>query len=120
MQQPLGFVDLSLSSHGCWLYKSLYGLKQAPRVWYTRMSDYLLSIGFHASKVDTFLFILFIGTDIFYLLIDINDLLLTGSSSVLLHLLTHLLSLEFKLRDFRAAHYFLEIKVHPTSMSIML
>jgi len=65
MKQPLGFVDSSLSSHVCRLHKSLYGLKQAPRAWYTRLSDFLLSIGFQASKVNTSLFILSDGTNIF-------------------------------------------------------
>jgi len=62
MEQPLGFVDPALSSYMCRLHKCLYGLKQAPRVWYTHLSDFLLSIGFHASKVNTFLFILSVGT----------------------------------------------------------
>ena len=30
MQQPLGFINSTLSSHVCRLHKSLYGLKQAP------------------------------------------------------------------------------------------
>ena len=64
----------------CWLHKSLYGLKQAPRAWYTRLSDFLLSTIFHASKVDTSLFILSVGADIFYLLVYADDILLTGSN----------------------------------------
>jgi hypothetical protein len=85
IQQPSGFVDSILPSHVCRLHKSLYGLTQAPRAWYTRLSDYLVSIGFHASKVDTSLFILSMGDDIFYLLVYVDDILLTGSNSVLLH-----------------------------------
>jgi len=77
MKQPLGFVDSTLPSHVCWLHKSLYGLKQAPRAWYTCLSDFLLFISFHASNVDTFLFILFGGTNIFYLLIYVDDILFT-------------------------------------------
>jgi hypothetical protein len=46
MKQPSGFVDSTLPFHVCRLNKSLYGLKQVPRVWYTRLSDFLLSIGF--------------------------------------------------------------------------
>ena len=46
MQQPPGFVDSTLSSHVCRLYKSLYGLKQAPWAWYTRLNDCLFSISF--------------------------------------------------------------------------
>jgi hypothetical protein len=69
----------------CRLHKSLYGLKQALRAWYTRLSDFLLSIGFHAFKVDTSLFILFDGSNIFYLLVYIDDILLIGSNFVILH-----------------------------------
>ena len=64
MKQPPGFVDSALPGHVCRLYKSLYGLKQALRAWYTRLNDFLLSIGFRASKVDTSLFIFSVGSDI--------------------------------------------------------
>ena len=71
--------------HVCRLHKSLYGLKQAPQEWYTCLSDFLLFIGFHASKVDTSLFILSVGADILYLLVYINDILLMGSNPIMLH-----------------------------------
>jgi hypothetical protein len=86
MKQPLGFVDSTLPSHVCWLHKSLYGLKQASWAWYTRLSDSLLFIVFHASKVDTSLFILLFGTNIFYPLIYVDDILLKGNNSTMLHL----------------------------------
>jgi len=111
MKQPLGFVDSTLSSHVCQLHKSLYGLKQVPRAWYTCLSDFLLSIGFQASKVDTSLFILSDDTNIFYLLVYVDDILLTGSIYAILHRLIQLLSFEFKLHDLGAIHYFLGIKV---------
>jgi len=120
MKQPPGFVDSSLPSHVCKLHKSLYGLKQAPRAWYTCLSDFLLSIGFRASKVDTSLFILSDGTNIFYLLVYVDDILLTGSNSAMLHHLIQLLSSEFKLRDLGAFHYFLGIEVQSTGMGLML
>jgi len=104
----------------CRLHKSLYGLKQAPRAWYTRLSDFLLSIGFRASKVDTSLFILSNGTNIFYLLVYLDDILLTGSNSAMLHHLIQLLSSEFKLRDLGVVHYFLGIEVQSTGMGLML
>ena len=104
----------------CRLYKFLYGLKQAPRAWYTRLSDFLISIGFTASKVDTSLFILSIGADIFYLLVYVDDILLTGSNSAMLHRLIQLLSSEFKLRDLGVVHYFLGIEVQSTAMGLLL
>ena len=100
MKQPLGFVDFALPSHVCRLHKSLYGLKQAPRGWYTRLKDFLLSIGFCASKVDTSLFIFFVGIDIYYLLVYVDDILLK-----------HLIQLEFKLHDLGIVHYVLGFEV---------
>ena len=120
IKQPSGFVDSSLPSHVCRFHKSLYGLKQAPRAWYTRLSDFLLSIGFRASKIDTSLFILSDGSNIFYLLVYVDDILLTGNNSAMLHHLIQLLSFEFKLRDLGVVHYFLGIEVQFTGMGLML
>jgi hypothetical protein len=120
MKQPPSFVDSFLPSHVCKLHKSLYGLKQAPRAWYTRLSDFLLSIGFRASKVDNSLFILSDGSNIFYLMVCVDDILLTGSNSAMLHHLIQLLSSEFKLHDLGTVHYFLGIEVQSTGMGLML
>ena len=104
----------------CRLHKSVYGLKQAPRAWYTHLSDFLFSIGFRASKVDTSLFILSDGTNIFYLLVYVDDILLTGSNSTMFHYLIQLLSSKFKLRDLGVVHYFLGIEVQSTGMGLKL
>ena len=104
----------------CRLYKFLYGLKQAPRAWYTHLSDFLLSTGFRASKVDTSLFILFIGVDIFDLLVYVDDMLPTNSNSTMLHHIVKLLSSEFKLRDLGIVHYFLCIEIQTIDIGLML
>jgi hypothetical protein len=80
----------------------------------------MLSIDFRASTVDTSLFIFYVGADICYLLVYVDDILLTGSNSLLLQHLIQLLNLEFKLRDLGTVHYFLGIKNMPTSMGLML
>jgi hypothetical protein len=120
MAQPPGFADSVMSSHVCRLHKSLYGLKQAPRAWYNRLSEFLLSIGFLASKVDTSLFILSLNGAMIYLLVYVDDILLTGSNSALLHRLITLLQTEFKFRDLGSVHFFLGIEVKPTAMGILL
>jgi len=120
MKQPSDFVDSSLPSHVCRLHKSLYGLKQALRAWYTHLSDFLLSIGFRASKVDTSLFILFDGSNIFYLLVYVDDILLMGSNFAMLYHLIQLMSFEFRLRDLGIVHYFLGIEFQSTCMGLML
>jgi len=118
--QPPGFVDPALPSHVCRLHKSLYGLKQAPRAWYNRLSEFLLSIGFQASKGDTSLFILSHDGAMIYLLVYVDDILLTGSNSAVLHRLITLLQSEFKLRDLGFVHFFLGIEVKSTAMGILL
>jgi hypothetical protein len=98
----------------------LYGLKQDPRVWYIWLSDYLVSIGFHSSKLDTSLFKTFLGAEIFYLLVYVDDILLIGNNSDMFHQWIQLLNSKFKFQDLGIVYYFLGIEVHPTSLSIML
>ena len=120
MAHPPGFVDSALSSHMCRLHKSLYGLKQAPRAWYNRLSEFLLSIGFQESKVDTSLFILSLNGAMIYFFVYMDDILLTKSNSTLLHRLITVMQTEFKLKDLGSVHFFLGIEVKPTTMGILL
>jgi hypothetical protein len=120
MEQPPSFAHPTLPSHVCHLHKSIYGLKQAPRAWYTRLSDYFISLGFRASNADPSLFIYSDGHDLIYLLVYVDDLLLTGNNSTLLRHLITLLNSEFKIRDLGFVRYFLGIEVTKTAMGLML
>jgi hypothetical protein len=120
MAQPTGFVDSALPNHVYLLHRSLYGIKQAPRAWYARLSDFLQTISFQASKVDTSLFVLMRNHNICYLLVYVDDILLTVNNSALIHCLITLLSSEFKLRDLGNAHYFLGVEVTHTSVGLMI
>lgn len=80
MHQPLGFRDPNLPHHVCHLRKSLYGLKQAPRAWYKRFADYVYSIGFSQSKSNNSVFIYRKDTHMAYLLLYVDDIILTASS----------------------------------------
>jgi hypothetical protein len=79
-----GFVDPAKPDMVCHLNKSLYGLKQAPRAWYCRFATFLQSIRFVEAKSDTSLFILHRGTDTVYLLLYVDNIVLTASSTKLL------------------------------------
>jgi hypothetical protein len=94
-QQPPGFVDPAAPDHVCLLQKSLYGLKQAPRAWHQRFSSFIRRSGFTASASDTSLFVYKVGSDIAYLLLYVDDIVLTASSASLLRRLTELLRSEF-------------------------
>jgi hypothetical protein len=82
--QSIGFFDPAQPDLVCRLNKSLYSLKQPPRAWYNRFVNYLLSLGFIEAKSDTSLFIFCQGSETIYLLLYVNDIVLTASSTKLL------------------------------------
>ena len=79
-QQPSNYVDLVHSHYVCKLHKSLYGLKQAPRAWFERFTFHLLHLGFTASVIDSSLFIFQFANTIIYLLLYVDDIIVTGNS----------------------------------------
>ncbi|GJY78258.1 ribonuclease H-like domain-containing protein [Tanacetum coccineum] len=62
------------------LLRSLYGLKQAPRVWFQRFAAYITTVGFTPSRCDSSLFIYRQGDDTAFLLLYVDDIVLTASS----------------------------------------
>ncbi|GJS10394.1 ribonuclease H-like domain-containing protein [Tanacetum coccineum] len=60
--------------------RSLYGLKQAPRAWFQRFAAYAARVGFIHSRCDTSLFIYRRGSNTAYLLLYVDDIILTASS----------------------------------------
>jgi hypothetical protein len=93
------------------LKKSLYGLKQAPRAWYSRFTSFLLSLGFAKAKSDTSLLVFRRGSDTVYLLLYVDDIILTASSTELLRRTISALQREFAMKDLGPLHHFLCITV---------
>ena len=79
-QQPSNYVDPVHSHYVCKLLKSLYGLKQAPRAWFERFTFHLLHLGFTASVIDNSLFIFQSANTIVYLLLYVDDIIVTSNS----------------------------------------
>src|SRR5438105_14601372 len=113
MRQPPGFIDPQFLHAVCKLQKALYGLKQAPRAWFARLSSKLQSMGFIPSHVDTSLFTLRDGSTTVFILIYVDDIIVTGSSCLVVQWLLHSLSTAFAVKDLGALHYFLDIQVTP-------
>lgn len=111
MHQPVGFRDPKYPNHVCLLGKSLYGLKQAPRAWYKRFADYVSSLGFTNSKSDNSLFIYRKGSGMAYILLYVDDIILTASTDALRCSIMSLLSSEFAMKDLGPSNYFLGIAV---------
>ena len=106
MKQPPGFESKSNPSFVCKLDKALYGLKQAPRAWYSRLSHKMQSLGFVSSKSDTSLFIYNKLNTCIFVLIYVDDIIVTSSSSEAIASLLKDLSAEFALKDLGDLHFF--------------
>ncbi|KAJ0727195.1 putative RNA-directed DNA polymerase [Helianthus annuus] len=127
MRQPQGFVDPSKPHHVCLLHKSLYGLKQAPRAWFHRLStalqqlgSALQQLGFHGSKTDPSLFILNSRGTIIYVLVYVDDIIITGNNNQAVDHIIQSLSSSFAVKDLGSLHYFLGIEVIRHGLDLIL
>uniref|UniRef100_A0A251TI83 Putative reverse transcriptase, RNA-dependent DNA polymerase n=1 Tax=Helianthus annuus TaxID=4232 RepID=A0A251TI83_HELAN len=121
MHQPPGFDDKRYPQFVCRLKKSLYGLKQAPRAWYTRFATFIKSNGFISSNCDQSLFIFKRDSaNVAYLLLYVDDIVLTASNDKLLHDIISALSRELAMTDLGRLHHFLGIKVDQFSAGLFL
>jgi hypothetical protein len=118
--QPTGFVDPYKPNYVCRLNKSLYGLKQAPRAWHTRFASHITSLGFVEAKSDTSLFIYCRGADMAFLLLYVDDIVLTASSAGFLHRIIAALRREFSMTDMGPLHHFLGVSVRHQGDNLFL
>ena len=119
MQQPEGFA--SANSHLVYkLKKSIYGLKQAPRAWFSKLASSLISFGFKPTRCDTSLFVHATPKFITYILVYVNDIIITGSStSAVQYVISKLHSL-YPLKDLDTLHFFLGIEAKYTTTGALL
>jgi hypothetical protein len=72
---------------------------------------YIISLGFVEAKSDTSLFIFRRSTDTVYLLLYVDDIVLTASSATLLQQTISAIKQEFTMKDLRPLHHFLGVSV---------
>uniref|UniRef100_A0A2N9GP72 Reverse transcriptase Ty1/copia-type domain-containing protein n=1 Tax=Fagus sylvatica TaxID=28930 RepID=A0A2N9GP72_FAGSY len=99
MTQPPGYQHPSYPTHVCKLNKAIYGLKQAPRAWFSRLSSRLLQLGFHGSLSDTSLFIYKSKSFTMFILIYVDDIIITCSNPAEIDELLILLQSDFAVKD---------------------
>ncbi|KAL5707577.1 non-specific serine/threonine protein kinase [Ranunculus cassubicifolius] len=120
MSQPPGFIDKTKPNHVCLLNRSIYGLKQAPRAWYERLVQALLQFGFHTSKCDTSLFIHYTSTTLTFILVYVDDIIISGNSTSFCKEVIHHLQQQFPVKELGPLHFFLGIEVTRTPNTIFL
>ncbi|KAK1606785.1 hypothetical protein QYE76_030467 [Lolium multiflorum] len=120
MQQPPGFEDARYPSHVCKLQRSIYGLKQSPRAWYARLSQRLYDLGFSASKADTSLFFFSRDGVEIYMLVYVDDIVISGSTPEAVDRLVHALAASFPIKDMGKLDYFLGLEASYNSGGMTL
>ncbi|KAI0528569.1 hypothetical protein KFK09_001111 [Dendrobium nobile] len=111
MRQPPGFIDQHNLNAVCKLHKSLYGLKQAPRQWFQKLTSFLQSKGFNFSRADPSLLILDTKSMQLFILIYVDDFLVTGNNPVAIQTLLQQLQSQFALKQLGNISLFLGIQV---------
>ena len=119
MKLPPGFSRKG-ESHVCKLNKSLYGLKQASRQWFSKFSTTLLRRGFRQSISDYSLFTYICGHISVFVLVYVDDIIVTGNNDDAISDLKHFLAQFFSLKNLGKLQYFLGIEVSHSKQGIFL
>ena len=120
MSHPPGFVDKDNPSYVCKLRKAIYGLKQAPRAWYHELRTFLLQFGFQNSYAETSLFVFHADGHTMYLLIYVDDLILTGNNATKVNQFIAILAQRFSIKDLGLLSYFLGVEAVPNKHGLLL
>ena len=120
MAQPQGFTSDDKPMHICRLRKAIYGLKQAPRAWYNALTGYLSSIGFVKTKSDASLLVRHGAGDTLFVLVYVDDIIITGSNTLSVNQVITSLASKFSIKDLGNLHYFLGVEVIRSSNGLIL
>jgi len=119
-QHPTDFVDPEHPDAVCLLSRSLYGLRQAPRASFQSFVAFVTSIGFRQTRSDSSLFVYRNGRQMAYLLLYVDGMVLTASTTTLLEHLIQRLHTTFAVKDMGPVKYFLGIDVKRNSDGFFL
>lgn len=79
--------------------KNLFMVLNRHRAWYQRFADFIGTIGFHHSRSDHSLFVYRQNTDTAYILLYVDDIIITASSDSLHQTIMTQLANEFSMKD---------------------
>ena len=81
------------------LMQAVYGLKKTSRIWNETFAEFVRSIDFRVSALDTCLYIMNVEGHCVLLLVYVDDVLLTGSSLELIARIKNDLKTRFEMTD---------------------
>lgn len=112
MQIPEGLRTKENDGKVCKLNKALYGLKQAPRQWYAKIHDYLVNdLDFTSSTNDPCLYIKKSSSEILFIALYVDDLLLVGTSKSKIDFVKGEFKKRFEMKDLGPVKVMLGIQI---------
>ena len=99
MAQPKGFVLRNKEHMGCHLRRSIYGLKQASSLWYIKFNQSVRKFSFEENKEDDCIYAKFKKGKYIFLVLYVDDILLTCSDKDLLVGRDNFLSSNIDMKD---------------------
>ncbi|GKC80891.1 retrovirus-related pol polyprotein from transposon TNT 1-94, partial [Tanacetum coccineum] len=91
-----------------------------PRAWFERLSKALFDLGFKGSKMDPSLFIYSRGDTLLYILVYVDDIIVTGNNKGTIDNIIYQLGSAFALKDLGPRNYFLGIEIVSHVSGILL
>ncbi|KAK4268343.1 hypothetical protein QN277_025013 [Acacia crassicarpa] len=120
MTQPPGFHDARQPDAVCRLTKAIYGLKQAPRAWFERLRNTLVNWGFQNACNDISLLFFRTKNILVFILIYVDDILVTGNNSSFVQKFIVQLNNVFSLKDLGPLYYFLGLEIYRDSLGMCI
>ncbi|CAM8975821.1 unnamed protein product [Rhodiola kirilowii] len=121
MKLHIGFYKKEKAAgHVCKLVKSLYGLKQASRQWFAKFSEAITEFGFQRSLNDYSLFTMKKDGEFLILLVYVDDVIITGTSSSHIAAVKSYIHDKFRIKDLGFLKFFLGLEVARSDDGIFL
>ncbi|KAL3687453.1 hypothetical protein R1sor_013762 [Riccia sorocarpa] len=102
------------------LCKALYGLRQAPRAWYDKIDRFFRDAGLRRSDYDPSLYFSNEGGEYVFILIYVDDLLVTANHSRRIQQLVNLLTKNFEMSGIGDLTNYLHVKFSQTNAGIFM
>jgi len=104
----------------CRLRKSLYGLKQPLRDWFAKFGSVIKKFGMTRSEADHSVFYRHSNAGCIYLVVYVDDIVLTGSDHHGISQLKQHICHNFQTKDLGKLRYFLRIEVAQSNNGIVI
>lgn len=95
-------------------------MKQAPQAWYTELTNFLLGLVFKRVVSDILLYMLSTQPLSIYLIVYVDDFIITGRHAPTLNHFIQQLPNQFALKDLGTLSYFLGVEVIPTTHGLFV